>query len=119
MRRRAFLAAATASMIPVRGLRAAGVTSDVIVIGAGLSGLRAALDLQDLGFEVQVVEGRDRIGGRVYSLREVPGAPEAGGNGFGAGYGRCIDTAEKFGVPLMTGFARQIMSHWKLCFVIG
>ena len=43
--------------------------SDVIVIGAGLSGLGAALLLQDAGMNVQVIEGRNRIGGRVEHLR--------------------------------------------------
>ena len=38
-----------------------------IVIGAGLSGLSAARALVDAGWEVIVLEGRDRIGGRVHT----------------------------------------------------
>ena len=38
--------------------------NDVIVIGAGLSGLAAARDLQDRGCEVVLLEGRHHIGGR-------------------------------------------------------
>lgn len=74
--------------------------SDVLVIGAGLAGLAAAHALQDEGYSVQVIEGRDRIGGRILSLRDIPGNPEAGGNGIGAGYGRVIDAAERFGAKL-------------------
>lgn len=37
---------------------------DVIVIGAGLAGLRAALDLKKAGKAVLVLEARDRVGGR-------------------------------------------------------
>ena len=37
----------------------------VVVIGAGLAGINAALTLQDAGEEVIVVEGSDRAGGRV------------------------------------------------------
>jgi monoamine oxidase len=37
----------------------------VLVIGAGVSGLSAARTLADLGHHVTVLEGRDRIGGRV------------------------------------------------------
>ncbi len=49
--------------------------SDVIVIGAGLSGLAAALLLEETGANVQVIEGRNRIGGRVQSFRNIPGDP--------------------------------------------
>ena len=42
-------------------------TPRVIVIGAGIAGLAAAYELQQLSFEVVVVEGRDRIGGRIWS----------------------------------------------------
>ena len=52
-----------------RGSRPASGSSvedtDVLVIGAGLSGLHAAMLLEDGGAKVQVIEARDRIGGRV------------------------------------------------------
>lgn len=41
--------------------------SRVIVVGAGFAGLAAARDLQRYGYEVKVLEARDRIGGRVYT----------------------------------------------------
>ena len=46
----------------------------VIVIGAGLAGLSAAQRLAAEGVEVTVVEGRDRIGGRVCTKRDAEGA---------------------------------------------
>ena len=42
---------------------------DVIVIGAGLSGLVAARELEARGHAVRVLEARDRIGGRVWLER--------------------------------------------------
>lgn len=41
----------------------------VIVAGAGLAGLMAARELEAAGARVTVVEARDRVGGRVHTLR--------------------------------------------------
>jgi len=82
---------------PVRALN----KSDVIVIGAGLSGLNAALLLESAGLSVTVLEGRNRIGGRVESLRNIPGNPEVGGTAFAPGYARLVDAANKYGVGLI------------------
>lgn len=76
--------------------------ADVIVIGAGLSGLNAALLLESYGYKVLIVEATDRIGGRVHTAKEeiVPGHPELGANGIGGGYARLIDAAKKYGVEI-------------------
>lgn len=40
----------------------------VVVIGAGAAGLAAARALHDAGIDVEVLEARDRIGGRVFTI---------------------------------------------------
>ena len=93
-------AAASVALITPRPLRAQS-RHDVIVVGAGLSGLNAALMLEAEGVNVQVLEGRKRVGGRVLSMRNVPGNPEAGGTSFFPGYARLLDAAERYGVDLI------------------
>lgn len=61
-------AAISGSALP-RPLYAGGERPiDVVVVGAGLSGLHAAMLLEELGLNVQVIEARQRVGGRVYTL---------------------------------------------------
>lgn len=49
---------------------AAGAGRKVIVLGAGVAGLAAALKLSDLGYEVVLLEARHYPGGRVHTIRE-------------------------------------------------
>lgn len=79
------------------GCAVAGRDADVIVIGAGLSGLQAAVVLQDAGLDVLVLEGSSRIGGRVYTLDHVPGRPEAGGTEIALGYARMRNMIARLG----------------------
>ncbi|HEY7292874.1 MAG TPA: NAD(P)/FAD-dependent oxidoreductase [Vicinamibacterales bacterium] len=44
--------------------------TSVFVAGAGLAGLAAAHDLLDRGADVIVVDARDRVGGRVWTVRD-------------------------------------------------
>ncbi|EXJ91270.1 hypothetical protein A1O1_04380 [Capronia coronata CBS 617.96] len=52
-------------------------TVDVVVAGAGLSGLKAAYDLQQAGVSCVVVEARDRVGGKTWSVQ--PAGQEGSG----------------------------------------
>jgi monoamine oxidase len=57
-------------------------TSDVIIIGAGAAGLIAARELSKSGLKVIVLEAKDRIGGRAYTINSQSSEPIEGGAEF-------------------------------------
>lgn len=75
--------------------------AEAVVIGAGLAGLSAAIRLQDAGVDVQVIEARQRVGGRVRSMRQLGGQMEAGGTFIGTGYRRVLAATTRFGIDLV------------------
>lgn len=52
--------------------------ADVLVLGAGIAGLAAARALAERGMRPLVLEARDRVGGRIYSLKTSEGVVELG-----------------------------------------
>lgn len=113
MTRRAFGAVVSATTATVAapfvhtGKARAQETTDVIVIGAGLSGLNAAWMLSDAGFTVRVLEGSSKIGGRVWTAEEswetkegeVP--IELGASQIGPDYARILDAIERLELPMV------------------
>ncbi|WP_420136657.1 flavin monoamine oxidase family protein [Sphingomonas sp.] len=47
-----------------------GIGKHVIILGAGIAGLVSAFELRRAGYRVTIFEARDRVGGRVWSLRD-------------------------------------------------
>jgi monoamine oxidase len=86
--------------------------ASVLIAGAGLAGLVAARELIAMGADVTVVEARERIGGRVWTIRDgfVEGQhAEAGGDFIDEDHREMHDLVRKMGLKvtriLRNGFA--------------
>src|SRR6202171_4504981 len=53
--------------------------ASVLILGAGLAGMTAALELRKAGYQVQILEFNDRPGGRNWTLRGGDSFTELGG----------------------------------------
>lgn len=91
----------------------------VVVVGAGLGGISAALSLHAEGFDVEVLEKNDRIGGKL-NFREI--------DGFGFDLGPSIFTLPQFFEQLFERVGRRmedyvelqsVSPHWRNFFEDG
>jgi monoamine oxidase len=71
---------------------------DVVVLGAGLSGLSCARLLRRAGARVCVLEARDRVGGRTLSRAFETATLDLGGQWIGPGHDRLDALARELGV---------------------
>lgn len=75
----------------------------VLVLGAGMSGLTAALALHRRGHDVTVIEYQNRVGGRLMSLPLAGGQfSEAGGGHFRANMTLLLNYVLRFGLPILS-----------------
>ena len=79
---------------------------DVIVVGAGLAGLKAAMELKKVGKRVLVLEARDRVGGRS-KAGEINGETiDLGGQWVGPQQKLLLAQAKELGVQTYPQFAK-------------
>lgn len=85
---------------------------DVVVVGAGFAGLSAAEKLVGLGHSVLVVEGRDRVGGRVLT-GEIAGVPvDFGGTWVSPKHTAIRGLAERYGCTITPQFSSGKNTLW-------
>ncbi|TVQ97870.1 MAG: hypothetical protein EA398_14015 [Deltaproteobacteria bacterium] len=75
-------------------------TTDVLILGAGASGLHAADILRRAGRTVRVLEARSRIGGRIETVSADDGtALDVGGQWLSRDHVRAIGLVRRFRIP--------------------
>jgi len=71
----------------------------IVIVGAGLSGLTIAYLLQKSGYPSTILEARNRLGGRIHTLRKNGEAPvELGATWFGNQHGHLIELMHELGL---------------------
>lgn len=75
----------------------------VVIVGAGFAGLSAAYELKHAGFDVSVIEARDRVSGRVVTFTDFvkDKVMEGGGELIGSNHPTWGAYKEKFGLEFL------------------
>src|ERR1700723_2562051 len=91
---------AAAMALPQTARASSSSSADVLVVGAGFSGLAAARKIAKAGKSVIVLEARDRVGGKILNKVLADGdITEAGGTYIGPTQTRMAALAQEYGVP--------------------
>lgn len=77
----------------------------VVVVGAGLAGLSAALELHAQGHAVTVFEARDRVGGRTLTEIHAGVAVDGGGQYVGPMQDNTLAWAKRYGLTVWPAYA--------------
>ena len=83
------------------------IERDVVIIGAGASGLTAATDLKKAGLTVAVLEARDRVGGRLWT-DDIDGATLEIGGQWVSDQDALIDTLAELGLETYSRYREGI-----------
>ena len=81
------------------------IKSDILIVGAGLSGLALADHLTRAKADYRLIEAQDRLGGRILTKTLSGGAFDLGPAWFWPGQPRMAALADRFGIPVFEQYA--------------
>lgn len=77
------------------------IQSDILIIGAGLTGLMLAYLLRDTSLNINIVEARDRLGGRIHTVQSANQTPvDMGATWLGTKHQSLIQLLEELKIPV-------------------
>jgi len=77
------------------------IKTDVIIIGAGLTGLTLAYKLTELSIPIVILEARNRVGGRIFTKHDPSQSPlEMGATWLGEKHTALIDLLNKLKIEI-------------------
>ncbi|HVY75014.1 MAG TPA: FAD-dependent oxidoreductase, partial [Puia sp.] len=79
----------------------------ILILGAGISGLIAARVLRQAGCRVQILEGRNRVGGRIHSIRQKGISFEAGPEFIHGHLHQTVALLEEYGISFTATAGRM------------
>lgn len=90
----------------------------VILIGAGLTGLYTAYLLLEKGFDVEIIEARDRVGGRIHTITSsTPVTMEMGATWFSNQHTHLVALLQELQIPYFRQHTKGISLFETMSFV--
>ncbi len=86
-------------------------TYDAAILGAGLAGLNAARLLERKGLRIVIIEGNNRVGGKLLTARHLNGNQEIGGSSIGSGYERLTKLIDELKLIPYNPYTKPIFNN--------
>ncbi|MEM9538363.1 MAG: NAD(P)/FAD-dependent oxidoreductase [Cyanobacteria bacterium P01_E01_bin.42] len=87
-----------------------GIEAKIAIVGAGLAGLNAAYQLKKAGYRATIYEASNRIGGRMYTIKDVVGKDiwvDRGAEFINSDHRDMRSLAREFNIPLLDRYASE------------